>query len=138
MIRVTIESRVPFHDADPAGVAWHGRYTEYFELARCALMERIGYSYHEMVESGYVWPVVDLKVRYLQPLYFHDTITVAATLAGWEYRLDVDYEIVGPRGVATRGSTRQVAVDRDSGELFIGCPPALLAQLKSTEGFEHD
>ena len=60
--------RVPFFDLDPAGVAWHGRYFQYFELARCELLEGINYSYGEMESSGYLWPVADTSVRYLRPL----------------------------------------------------------------------
>src|SRR5690606_34986769 len=30
---------VPFHDCDPLFVAWHGRYLQYLEIARTALMK---------------------------------------------------------------------------------------------------
>ena len=55
---------VPFHDADMMGVTWHGHYIRYMEIARCELLERIGYTYLDMYDSGYAWPVVDLKIRY--------------------------------------------------------------------------
>ncbi len=35
---------VPFHDADMMGVTWHGHYIRYMEIARCELLERIGYT----------------------------------------------------------------------------------------------
>ncbi len=33
-LKTCVEVRVPFHDVDPAGIAWHGHYFKYLELAR--------------------------------------------------------------------------------------------------------
>ena len=41
-LQATVMLTVPFHDADPAGVAWHGNYFRYFDEARCAMLDRIG------------------------------------------------------------------------------------------------
>ena len=62
-----IEIRPAFYDLDPMAVVWHGNYVRYFELARTALMERLGYGYEAMRESGYFWPVVDMRVKYMRP-----------------------------------------------------------------------
>ena len=66
-LAATVRVRVPFFDLDPGGVVWHGRYFQYFELARSAVLEFIGYSYEEMA-SGVLWPVTDSTARYLRPL----------------------------------------------------------------------
>jgi len=44
-----------------------GNYVKYLEVARDELMHRIGYSHDAMLASGFVWPVVEMKLRYLQP-----------------------------------------------------------------------
>ena len=31
-----VELTIPFHDVDMMGVAWHGNYFRYFEVARCS------------------------------------------------------------------------------------------------------
>ena len=36
---VTVAIAVPFHDIDSIGIAWHGHYAKYFEIARCALLD---------------------------------------------------------------------------------------------------
>ena len=119
--------RVPFFDLDPAGVAWHGRYFQYFELARCELLEGINYSYEEMVESGYLWPVADTEVRYLRPLKLHQEALVTACLREWEMRLVVDYKIEDEHGVVhTKARTIQVPVDADTLELTLGSPQVLI------------
>ncbi|HXS32023.1 MAG TPA: acyl-CoA thioesterase, partial [Steroidobacteraceae bacterium] len=68
-------------------VAWHGHYVRYFEIARCKLLDQLGYNYCQMRDSGYAWPVIDLHVRYVQPLQFQQKVTVTAWVAEWENRL---------------------------------------------------
>ena len=34
--------KVPFHDADPMQVVWHGNYIKYFEIARDGLLDEAG------------------------------------------------------------------------------------------------
>ncbi|MBV1959516.1 MAG: acyl-CoA thioesterase, partial [Pseudomonadales bacterium] len=74
-------------------VVWHGFYVKYFEIARCELLDKIGYNYLQMLESGYGWPVIDLRVRYAKPLLFQQKIRVIAKLKEWENRLKIDYII---------------------------------------------
>jgi len=92
-LSATVEIRIPFQDADPAGVAWHGNYFRYFDTARCALLEQINYSYRQMAESGYMWPIVDTRVKYIQAVGYDHVIRVSAKLVEWEYRLKIEYEI---------------------------------------------
>ena len=54
-----VELTIPFHDVDMMGVAWHGNYFRYFEIAREALLNQFNYGYRQMKASGYLWPVVD-------------------------------------------------------------------------------
>lgn len=120
-----------FHDLDPMDVVWHGNYIRYFEQARCALLARLGYDYPAMHDSGYAWPVVDLRVKYMRPLAYGQQAAVRATIVEWENRLKIDYEIrdqaTGQR--LTRGSSIQVAVDMASGEMCYVCPPVLWERL---------
>lgn len=114
---------VPFHDVDPAGVAWHGRYFKYFESARCALLNEVDYSYRGMLDSGYLWPVVDAAVRYLRPLVLDQAFHVTACLREWEVRLVVDYKIEDEsRQLYTKARTVQVPVDAVTKEISFGSP----------------
>ncbi|BCX89863.1 acyl-CoA thioester hydrolase [Methylomarinovum tepidoasis] len=125
---VTLE--VPFFDADMLGIVWHGHYLKYFEIARCALLEIIDYDYLTMKATGYVWPVVDLQVRYLAPARFGQTLQVAARMLEYEYRLKLAYEIHDTDGRRlAKGTTVQVAVELDSGEMCFGSPPVLLERI---------
>lgn len=122
-----VDIRVPFFDLDPAGVAWHGRYFQYFELARCKLLEGVNYSYEDMESSGYLWPVADTEVRYVRPLTLNQEARVTACLREWEMRIVVDYKIEDENGeVLTKARTVQVPVEADSLELTLGSPQVLI------------
>jgi acyl-CoA thioester hydrolase len=123
--------RVPFHDVDPANVVWHGRYFKYFEEVRRTLLEELDYSYQSMMDSGYIWPVVDANVRFLRPLELDQRFIVTACIVEWELRLVVEYRIHGEDGTLhTKGRTVQVPVDADSRELVIGSPSVLIERVE--------
>ena len=125
------EIDVQFFDLDPMNIVWHGNYVKYLEIARCALLESIDYNYLQMKASGYMWPVVDVNLRYIASAVFGQRLRVRAELVEWENRLKVDYLISdaasGKR--LTRASTTQVAVDIASGEMCFGSPPILFEKL---------
>lgn len=122
---------VPFHDVDMADMAWHGHYVKYFEIARCALLDKIEYNYLQMSESGFYWPVIDLQVRYVKPSRFGQTIVVKAWFAEWEHRLKIKYLIVDKQSNnrLTKGSTTQVAVNMSDGEMLLASPQVLAERL---------
>lgn len=126
-LTASIDIRVPFFDIDPAGVAWHGRYFQYFELARCELLEGLNYSYEDMISSGILWPIADTSVRYVRPLTLNQVARVTACLREWEMRLVIDYKIENEDGaVITKARTIQVPVDADTLELTLGSPQVLI------------
>ncbi len=114
------ETQIQFFHLDPMNIVWHGNYADFFELARVELMEKIDYGYSEMVETGYGWPVTELKIRYASPLLLRMKISITAHLVEWENRLKIKYEI---REKETNkklcsGHTVQVAIDNRSGEML--------------------
>ena len=115
---------VPFFDVDSMHVVWHGHYVKYLEVARCALLDKIGHNYNAMREAGYAWPVIDMQLRYVRGAVFGQTINVRASLVEWENRLKINYLITdlasGER--MTRASTVQVAVEIASREMQLASP----------------
>jgi acyl-CoA thioester hydrolase len=120
-----------FHDCDPMHVVWHGNYFKYFEIARCALLQRYHYDYPQMRDSGYLWPVVDARVKYIRPLLYGQALRVRATITEWENRLKIVYEILDADSgtVLTRAHTIQVAVDATTNEMLYLCPSVLWDRL---------
>lgn len=122
---------VPFHDVDPGQMAWHGHYVKYLEIARCALLDRIDYNYQQMSDSGYFWPVIDMHLRYIKPARFQQQLRVKASLAEWENRLLIKYQITDADngGRMTKATTVQVAVRISDGELLLASPTILMHKL---------
>lgn len=124
VLQAEVEVLVPFFDVDSMDVVWHGHYIKYFEVARCALLERIGHNYTQMRDAGYAWPIIDVQLRYIRGARFNQRIVVRADLLEWENRLKINYLIsdaeTGER--VTRGSTVQVAVEIASREMLLASP----------------
>jgi len=127
---VTLKAQ--FYDLDPMEVVWHGNYARYLEQARCALLDSIGYNYPQMQESGYLWPIVDMRIKFVRPLRFAQEFVVTATIAEFENRLKIDYRIRDKASgdVLTKASTIQVAVRAATGELCLESPAALTEKMK--------
>jgi acyl-CoA thioester hydrolase len=113
-------------------ICWHGNYVRYFELARDALLRKINYDYPHMRASGYAWPIIELFIRYAQPLTYQQHLHIDARVIEWENRLKIAYEIrdakTGRR--LTRGHTVQVAVDMKTGEMCLASPGILREKLE--------
>ncbi|MDH3428620.1 MAG: acyl-CoA thioesterase [Gammaproteobacteria bacterium] len=128
-----VEIEIPFEDGDPMGVTWHGNYFRYLERARCRLLDKIGYGYRAMLESGYSWPIVDTRVKFIRPTEFQQRIRIVANLEEYENRLKLGYEITelesGER--TTKGYTIQVAIDNATGELCFVSPPILVEKIRA-------
>lgn len=124
----SVEIEIPFHDIDIMGIAWHGHYAKYLEIARCAMLETIDYNVPSMRDSGYAWPVVEMNIRYAQPLKFQQKIAVEASLVEIENRMKINYRIfdVASGKRLTKAYTVQVALCLKTNEMLFASPRALL------------
>jgi acyl-CoA thioester hydrolase len=127
-ITATTTIKVQFYDCDPMNVVWHGNYPQYFEQARCALLDLIDFNYRKMSLTDYIWPVVDMRIKYVRSIVFGQVILATATLAEYENRVRIDYVLRDAESgeIVTKGQTIQVAVHRVTGETAFESPAALL------------
>ena len=133
MISASVAETIQFYHLDPMNVVWHGNYVQFFENARCALLDRIDYNYPQMDESGYLWPIVDMRVKYVRPCRFGQKIKITATLKEYENRLKIDYLISDADSgeKLTKGFTIQVAVEKATGEMLFASPQCLIDKLEA-------
>lgn len=129
--KADVAFHIPFYDVDMMEVTWHGHYVKYFELARGVLLDKIDYNYAQMRQSGYFWPVIDMRVKYIKPSRFNMKIKVEAACIEFANRLKIEYLITdfttGEKLI--KGYTSQVAVDMQSGEMLLCSPDILLKKL---------
>ena len=133
MISAEISVQAQFYDLDPMQVVWHGNYARFLEQARCALLDRIGYNYPEMAASGYVFPIVEMQVKYVRPIRFGQVIAVTATLTEYENRIRIDYRIHDRASgeLLTKAHTMQLAVKEEGGELCFECPAVFTDKVRA-------
>ena len=133
MLQSEIELEVPFHDCDPMGVTWHGCYVAYLEAARSALLNHIGYNVRQMTASGYSWPIVDLKMKYVKTTTFGQRLIVCAELEEYENRLKIAYTIADRASgeIVTKATTIQVAVEHSRAEMLFVSPQVFLDKVRA-------
>lgn len=126
-----IELTPAFYDIDVMEIVYHGNYVRYLELARSALLAQFDYDYPRMRDSGYAWPVVDMRLKYVRPATFGQKLKVRATVTEWENRLRIDYEMrdADSGQKINTAHTVQVAVDMHTKEMCFVCPPVLWERL---------
>lgn len=125
------ETQVQFFDLDPMEIVWHGHYVKYLEIVRGALLDSIDYNYAAMKASGYLWPVIDMHLRYIAPAAYGQRLRLRAEILEWENRLKIAYLInnaaTGRR--LSRATTTQVAVDVATQEMCFVSPAVLFEKL---------
>ena len=127
MISAEVTVKPQFYDLDPMRVVWHGNYVRFLEQARCALLDKIAFNYEEMSRTGYIWPVVDMRIKYVRPLRFGQEVKVIATMLEYENRLKIGYRLIDLTSgeILTKAHTIQVAVEIATNELCFESPAVL-------------
>ena len=130
-ISTTIDIEIPFQDIDAMEIVWHGNYPRNLEIARCALLDCIEYDYPRMRDSGYAWPIIDMRIKYIKPLHFKQRICVCATLTEFENRLKIEFLITDAHTgeKLSKAYSIQVAVDMQTQEMCFVSPPLLREKL---------
>jgi len=137
-LRAEVDYVVPFQDADPTGMAWHGNYYRYYDKARVALLDKLDFAYRSMEAIGQFWPIVDTRARFAGSVAYDDHIKVSAQLVEWEFRLRIYYQVHKADGTLVNEAwTVQVPVGMQAGLptsnelLIVGSPEALLERISA-------
>ena len=77
-------------------------------------MRDVAYSYKEIEQSGYVYPIIDLGISFYQPLYYDDLMYIHTRPVNLErVRLQFDYLIThAEKGhIICKGFTKHCALN---------------------------
>lgn len=141
LLTASAEIDVQFYDVDAMRVVWHGHYVKYIENARCELLKAFEYNYDDMEQSGYFWPIIDLRLKYVKSAKFGEKLRIDATLIEYETRLKIAYRVISVQTneILCKAYTVQVAVDMVSGEMQFQSPAVLIEKLvKNIPEFSPD
>ena len=127
---VLTEQRIGLHHCDPLGVAWHGRYFEWFEMARTALFASRDLDVPQIREFGFRMYIVDAHCRYMAPLVYGDVAQVTAWFVAVTPLIRVAYDVhqAGSDRWCARATT-VLATTAGDGSLLPETPAELVARL---------
>lgn len=107
--------RIRFAETDAQGIAHHGSFVVWFEVARVAYLAEHAGGYQAIRNGGVEALTTEVCVRYHRAAYFDETLRVwtrCTDLRGarfsYEYRIERDTELVAD------GYTRHATVDRQT------------------------
>ncbi len=114
MLQATVETRVRFAETDAMGVTYHGNYLPWFEMARVALLDKIGCPYRELEKDGFLLPVLETGLTYHRPSHFDDRLKITVTIAEKpKARLHLTYKVERGSELIVEGFTVHAFVTRD-------------------------
>jgi acyl-CoA thioester hydrolase len=109
------EHRTLYIDTDRSQVVYHSNYLRYFELGRATLMRDSKYTYREVEESGFVYPIIEVGLTYHSPLYYDDAMYIHTRPSAMQrVKLRFDYLItrVDTGQIVCIGFTQHCATNR--------------------------
>jgi acyl-CoA thioester hydrolase len=108
---IEVEETVRFSEVDEWGMIWYGTFMAYFDIGRMALLRRFDLLPKEMVELGFIAPVIRLSCDYKKSATTDDSIIIRATATKPEIAvLNFQFEILlkKNRELLARGETTQM------------------------------
>ena len=116
-----VEEKVRFNEVDEWGMVWYGNYMAWFEIGRMALLKKFDLLPRQMVELGYVAPVVNLNCDYKQSARTGDTVVIRTTVRKPEIAaLIFEFEILhkDSRELLAKGETTQVLLTTEQKMIY--------------------
>jgi len=106
MIYSETEIRVRYAETDKMGIAYHGNYFTWFEVARVNLLDELGAPYRELESAGYLLPVLECRAKFLRSAFFDDLLTVKTFIEEPPLaRIQVRYETLRGEELLCKGET---------------------------------
>nr|WP_202924915.1 thioesterase family protein [Myxacorys almedinensis] len=116
------------HHTDYAGMVWHGTYLTWMEEARIECLRSLGIDFADLVAAGCNLPVVEVSIRYHQPMRMGMEAVIKTRIGDMEgVRIYCDYQIQSLSGdvLFLTGRITIVAVDLANGKVMRRLPPAM-------------
>lgn len=94
------------------GVVYNGNYLAFFETGRTELMRNFGLPYVEVESAGYLLPLIDSYVKYINPAKYDDILHIKASLEMESLaKIKFNYNIFTSSSTIAEGFTRHTFVD---------------------------
>ena len=116
MFKHQIKFRVLYSDTDKMGYMYYGQYAKYLEMGRVEALRSLGISYKAMEDTGVILPVIDLKLKYIKPLYYDDEVILTTKVTDMpKTRIYFEYELKNAKSeITTLAETTLVFIDHQN------------------------
>lgn len=108
--------RVRYKETDQMGIAHHGNYIVWFEVARTDLCRDAGFSYREIEQRGLILVVTEIGCSYRAPFRYDDTVVIETGISRAASRsLTFSYRMSRETGErCAEGFSRHIWLDEKS------------------------
>ncbi len=76
LLTYNYELRSRYSETDKMGYVYHGKFLEYFEVARVEMIRSYGIDYRELEDAGVMLPVVEANLEFISPVYYDEPIVI--------------------------------------------------------------
>jgi len=129
------EFKISFEDLDPMYIVWHGNYMRYMEQARCDLLSKLKYTYLDIRDDGWAYPIAKMEVKYIKPAYFEDVLVMKLEILSIEPTLNIKYKIFNKKTGEKifEAKTMQILINMETKESVYNAPEGLIKAIKDYE-----
>ncbi|MFW6347691.1 MAG: acyl-CoA thioesterase [Cyclonatronaceae bacterium] len=122
------EMRTRYAETDQMGYVYHGKFLEYFEVARTEMIRDLGFSYKDLEALGVMLPVMNVELNYKRPVFYDELMRIQVSIYDRpDTRLFVYYDVLSPEG-KTKVEGRVVLCFVDQQTRRPCAPPELFRQ----------
>jgi acyl-CoA thioester hydrolase len=111
----SVDVRIRFAETDAQGIAHHGSFVVWLEVARVAYLEQHAGGYQGIRDTGLEALTTEVYLRYHRAAYFDERLTVwtrCVDLRGARFRYEYRIERAGE--LVAEGHTTHAVVDRET------------------------
>ena len=131
----SVEFRVRYSETDQMGVAYHGHYLAWCEMARTEHMRRLGVRYRDLEERGVRLAVAEAHVRFARSARYDDALKVTAWLTeAASRRIAFGYRVERPDDAAVLATAETTLVSLDAQGRPARMPDDVVTRLKERLG----
>ena len=117
---VVTEHHVNFYDTDAMAVVHHSNYIRWFEIGRVEYLRAIGITLNELMEDGFVFPITEVRAKYVSPGKFDDVVQIETTATALtKAKMAFDYRILRKADgeLMVMGHSQNVFTRQDTGKI---------------------
>ena len=137
-LKATRPLNIRFSEIDAMRVVWHGVYVKFLEDAREFFGQQYGLGYDLIESNGFFAPIVDMSIKYKQPLFYGMKPEITAiyqpTLSA---KIVFDYEIRNTKDNSLVATAHSVQVFMDHDYQLVWEPPEFYKDWKNKWGFDQ-